>query len=71
MTAAEPNAPPGFVWLFLEIDVPISRDFIRYEEQRIGRGMTNDEATTYIAAEFHFSRNRAKQIVDTIKGELQ
>lgn len=70
MSAAEPNAPPGFVWLFLEIDIPVSRDFIRLEEQRIGREMTNDEATDYIAAEFHFGRPRAKQIVDTIKGEV-
>ncbi len=65
------NAPPeGFKWLFLEIDVPTSRDFIAHQEQKIGREMTNDEAAVYLMGEFSFERNRAKQIVDTIKGEV-
>lgn len=69
MSKAEPNAPEGFKWLFLEIDVPVARDFIRYQEQKAGHMMTNGEATKYLMAEFSFSANRAKQIVDTIKGE--
>lgn len=70
MSKAEPNAPEGFVWLFLEIDVPTSRDFIGAEEQKIGRALTHEEAAVFLMDEFHFTRNRAKQIVDTIKGEI-
>lgn len=70
MSKAEPTAPEGFKWLFLEIDVPVARDFIRYQEQKAGREMTNSQAAEFLMAEFSFSGNRAKQIVDTIKGEV-
>lgn len=56
-------------WLFLEIDVPVCTDFIRHEEQKIGRVLGYAEAIEYVAREFHFAPARAKQIVDTIKGE--
>jgi hypothetical protein len=70
MSKAEPNAPEGFRWLFLEIDVPVSRDFILLKEAHLGREMANDEASAYLMSEFSFSSSRAKQIVDTIKGEV-
>lgn len=70
MSAAAPNAPSGFKWLFLEIDIPIARDFIAYEERKSQRKMSNEEATEYLMREFSFGRNRAKQIVDTVMGEI-
>lgn len=70
MSAVEPNAPPGFVWLFLEWDVLFCRDLIALEEKTLGREISNEEAIALIRHELSFMRHRAKQIVDTIKGEI-
>lgn len=62
--------PPGIEgWLWLAIDIPICRDFLTFEENKFGHELMRTEAIKYVAAEFHFSLERAKQIIDTIKGE--
>lgn len=70
MSEQEPNAPPGFQWAFLEIDIPFCRDLILLEEKLLGRKMTNEECVLAIRKELNFAPHRAKQIVDTIKGEI-
>lgn len=69
MSELNPNAPPGFEWCFLEIDIPVCRDFIKLQEKIDGAVMTHAAAVEYVMKEFSFTRFRAKQIVDTILGE--
>lgn len=70
MSKLTPNAPAGFEWIFLEIDIPVCRDFIKLQEQIDGKTMEYDAAVEYVKREFSFGHSRAKQIIDTILGEL-
>lgn len=54
-------------YMWLNIDVPICRDFILHEEQKLGIQMSSEKAANFIAKQFHFSEDRAKEIVKYIK----
>lgn len=52
--------------LFMTIDIPICKDFIAYEEMKIGRELTYDEKIVYLTEQFQFGSIRGKAILEAL-----
>lgn len=52
--------------LFVAVDIPICRDFILYDETKLGRRMTYVELVAYLKHEFGFADFRIHVILETL-----
>lgn len=51
---------------FLDIDIPICRDFIAFDEAKLGREMVYEELVSYLKRHFDFAEHRCAVILETL-----
>lgn len=52
--------------LYIDVDIPVCKDFIAYDEIKLGRAMTYDELVPYLKRHFDFGERRCKVILETL-----